>query len=245
MMKKHMLLSTNLILLKRESLSGILNMKIDEYFFNNFERLFSENSVIVRFYKFCNHTVTLGYSQKNVNEEILKVFDKWFFIRRITGGKAVFHYPKKDLTLCLISSLKNFVNLPKENKLSFIHSFVNNLLWGSIEFENIKNKSIKKEKSEKVDYVAVKKFDCFQNPQNFEKTYNGKKVIGTAIKISNSKFIVQANIKLQNIFEEIDNKLIDKIESNFVRKLCKNYHTENIIDFIKNSKTSAYFSVSC
>lgn len=244
MMKKHMLLSTNVILLKRENFSGILNMKIDEYLFNNFERLVSENSVIVRFYQFSNHTVTLGYSQKSVSEEILKIFDKWFFIRRITGGKAVFHYPKKDLTLCLISSLKNFINLPKENRLSFIHSFVNNLLWSSIEFENMKDKNIKTEKPEKINYVAIKKFDCFENPQNFEKTYNGKKVIGTAIKISNNKFIVQANIKLQNIFEEIDNKLIDKIESNFVKKLCKNYRNENIIDFIKNSKGSTHFSVS-
>ncbi|MCX7758241.1 MAG: hypothetical protein N2169_01305 [bacterium] len=223
----------NIILIEKYSQSGYLNMKIDEFLFENFEKfaLNPYNSIIFRFYNFANYTITLGHSQNTVNENIMEEYKRWSFVKRITGGRAVFHYPKKDLTLCLISSIQAFeklnVNIHK-NTIRNIHSFINNCLWDSIYplLKNNKNKDIKNVQNK------YAKFDCFQNIHDFEKVYNNKKVIGTAIKISNQKFIVQANIKLQYMFENISKDIINKIENNF---LCKLIGIENS-DFYDSKK---------
>ncbi|MCS7243753.1 MAG: hypothetical protein RMJ36_03345 [Candidatus Calescibacterium sp.] len=215
----------NIILVEKYSQSGYLNMKIDEFLFENFEKLAINpyNSIIFRFYNFANHTITLGYSQNTVDENIREEYKKWSFVKRITGGRAVFHYPKKDLTLCLISSIQTFeklnINIHK-NKIRNIHLFINNCLWDSV-YPLLKNNKSKDIKNVQNKYV---KFDCFQNIHDFEKVYNNKKVIGTAIKISDQKFIVQANIKLQYMFERISKDIINQIENNFLRKLIE---TEN------------------
>ncbi|MEN3014634.1 MAG: hypothetical protein ABDH21_01040 [bacterium] len=213
------------ILIKRNSYTGFWNMKIDGYIFENFEKLVSnpDESVIGRFYTFSNHTITLGYFQKMIPEEIKKEFNKWFFVRRITGGKAVFHYPKKDLTFCMVSSLNILDKLNvnyRTNLIESIHSFISDLLWDSISplittLKDAQKQDIQINKSQK-KYIN---FDCFENIYSFEKTYNNQKVIGTAIKISNTKFIIQSNIKMNYLFSKIDEELLSSIENNFILKI--------------------------
>lgn len=204
------------IVIGYHSLSGYLNMKIDKLLFENFEKI--SKNMIIRFYSFANYTITLGYFQKKVDREILEEYKRWFFINRITGGKAVFHYPKKDLTVSLISSIEAIKKIApiEKNILESIHFFINDNLWKSInKIDGLMDIPIVSYKENN----KLKRFDCFQNPQKFEKVIKNMKVIGTAIKISNNKFIVQANIKLQNIFKIVNQELFIKIQENFIREL--------------------------
>lgn len=238
----------NFVLIKRGSYSGFLNMKIDKLLFENYEKLVNnpEESIIARFYTFSNHTVTLGYFQRIIPEEIKREFNKWFFVRRITGGKAVFHYPKKDLTFCLVSSLNilDKLNIQKGNdKISLIHHFVNNLLWESILPLLKMHTNNQKQEDREINYQErkYKSFNCFEKVHSFEKIYNNHKVIGTAIKISNNKFLVQSNIKMNYLFSNIDEKLISSVENNFLSQIMKldssfRYHQLNILDLIKSLK---------
>ncbi|MFN3995250.1 MAG: lipoyl protein ligase domain-containing protein [bacterium] len=232
------------------SLGGFLNMAIDKFIFENFEKLTNEKAIFVRFYTFANHTVTLGYFQNNIDQEIKNMYKKWAFVKRITGGKAVFHYPKKDLTLCVVGSVDIIKDNTKHENISFqnmiksIHKIFNELLWNSItqtidiENINIENINFYEDKTQN----KLTKFDCFKNVQAFEKEFNGKKVIGTAIKISqfsnnpyNHKFILQANIKLQNICPELNLPIKNKIIQNFLDHFDKIYHIE-IKDLVNQFK---------
>jgi len=214
------------VLFEVESFSGYLNMAFDNLLFNNFEKIFHKDTIIIRFYTFANHTITLGYFQRRINDEVLKLFEKWAKIRRITGGKAVFHHPKKDLVMSLISSINCIQKLIQKNQniIKEVHYFINNKIW----------EAIKKEKlSETIEFLQNdfnlnseyndKKFNCFSNPQKFEKTYQGKKVIGTAIKISQDKIIIQANIKLQTVFPNLDKSFYYKIQNNFTDILRREF----------------------
>ena len=201
----------NLLVVGIDKFGGYLNMKIDEYLFNNFDNYFN-NCIILRFYQFSNNTITIGKLQK-ITSDIINQNKNYLIVRRITGGKAVYHLPNKDLTFSLISNLEIFklIKNTNENILRFIHKFFNNLLketiidtininLDSLKFYNLNLKNNLKNKN------IHNRFDCFANPMDFELIYNNQKIVGTAIKIDINKFILQANLKLY---------LIDKIFENY------------------------------
>ena len=253
MMRKHSLPYIKLLVINIGNFSGIMNMKIDNWIYEN-SKLFIKNleeELIVRFYNFTNHTVTLGYFQKNAINEIKNIdeYKNWSIVRRITGGKAVFHYPKKDLVLCavgytkILEKIDNLFNL-NHNKINKVHTFFNNILWESVIPQNNYHELIKNYtliQSENNIQQTIKKLDCFQNSLSFEKTFEGKKIIGTAIKISQTndseKFILQANIKLQNLYNQINREVFKNIKNNFINHF-KDYKEIILNDFISILKYS-------
>lgn len=204
-------------------LGGFLQMKIDEYLFKNLEYLnnYLNNILLIRFYQFSNNTITIGKLQK-INEEIIKENIGYLIVRRITGGKAVYHLPKKDLTFSIIANTNIFrkINVSNENILKFIHKFFNNLVKEILVSLNMDlnkfNTSLNKEYS---NNERLARFDCFAKPMDFELVYNNQKILGTAIKIdNNNKFILQANIKLYLINESL-------IKQEFINKFIELFHT--------------------
>ncbi|MFN3478252.1 MAG: hypothetical protein ACK4ZM_02655, partial [bacterium] len=67
--EKDIKLINKAFVIAQTSLGGFLNMAIDKFIFENFEKLTKENLIFVRFYTFANHTVTLGYFQNNIDQE--------------------------------------------------------------------------------------------------------------------------------------------------------------------------------
>jgi len=232
----------NLFILGFSRLGGVLHMKIDEFLFKNLDYInnYVNNVLLIRFYQFSNNTITIGKLQK-IDQEIINKNRNYLIVRRITGGKAVYHLPKKDLTFSVIGNTIIFrkINFNKENILSFIHKFFNKTVKDTLSLLNIKlycNKLenlIIDENNEKTD-EKLKKFDCFANPMSFELTYNNKKIVGSAIKIANNKFILQANIKLYLINNSLANP-------DFINKFIEKFYI-NFYENLNNSLNLFYFN---
>ncbi len=233
----------NIFIIDFTKLGGFLQMKIDEYLFKNFDYFnnYLNDILLIRFYQFSNNTITIGKLQK-INEEIIKENKEYLIVRRITGGKAVYHIPKKDLTFSVIANTNIFkkINFNNENILNFIHKFFNNLVKETLFSLNInlnKSDTLNKENKDILN-ERLMRFDCFAKPMDFELVYNNQKIVGTAIKIDNTKFILQANIKLYLINESIINQeFIDKFIQIFYINLYKNF-SENLAN-ISNSFLSS------
>jgi len=245
----------NILIFELESFGGFLNMSFDNLLFNNFEKIFDKNTIVIRFFTFVNHTITLGYSQKRIDEEILKNTQKWFKVRRITGGKAVFHYPKKDLVISIITlteSIQKLIN-KHSNLINETHEFVNQKIWKAIEKtinSNNSNKEYTKnqELNQELNYAEkLKEFNCFLNPQKFETIHQGKKIVGTAIKISQNKIIIQANVKIQLLIPSVNKDIHKKLQTQFISLISNN--PQNIITyklskFITQKLLNKYYSLA-
>jgi lipoate-protein ligase A len=226
----------NLFILEFSKLGGFLHMKIDEFLFKNLDYIndYFNNVLLIRFYQFSNNTITIGKLQK-IDQEIINKNRNYLIVRRITGGKAVYHLPKKDLTFSVIGNTIIFkkINFNKENILNFIHQFFNKTVKDTLTSLNIKlynklDNLIIEGNNRKID-ENLKKFDCFANPMSFELTYNNQKIVGSAIKIANNKFILQANIKLYLVNNSLANpdfinKFIEKFYINFYENLNNNFN---------------------
>lgn len=223
----------NIFMIDFIRLGGYLQMKIDEYLFKNFEyfNYYLNNVLLARFYQFSNNTITIGRFQK-INEEIIKENKEYLIVKRITGGKAVYHIPKKDLTFSIIANTNIFkkINFNNENTLNFIHKFFNNLVKETLISLNIDSNKLSffdKNNSTKEDNNIKGRFDCFASPMDFELVYNNQKIVGTAIKIDNNKFILQANIKLYLVSESL-------INQEFINKFIQTFYINLYKIFSKN-----------
>lgn len=215
----------NIFIINFSKFGGFLHMKIDEFLFKNLNYLnnYLDNILLIRFYLFSNNTITIGKLQK-INQDIINQNKNYLIVKRITGGKAVYHLPKKDLTFSVIANtnILKKLNIKNENILTFIHSFFNNIVKETLISLNIRIEDNKLSNKDKLVSINVDKFDCFAKPMDFELVYNNKKIVGSAIKIDNNKFILQANIKLYFINNSLINrKFIDQFINNFYINLYK------------------------
>ena len=86
-----------------EPLSGLMNMTIDQDILNAVNA--SESGPVLRFYKWEEPTISLGYFQKEAEvEELDEQLRGLPVVRRITGGGAILH--DKELTYSLIVPLE-------------------------------------------------------------------------------------------------------------------------------------------
>ncbi|MGC8734382.1 MAG: lipoyl protein ligase domain-containing protein [bacterium] len=216
----------NIFIMNFSKLGGFLHMKIDEFLFKNLDYLnnYLDNVLLIRFYQFSNNTITVGRLQK-ITQDIINQNKDYLIVKRITGGKAVYHLPKKDLTFSVIANTNIFkkLNTKNQNILIFIHSFFNNIVKETLISLNINldnNRGPNNFKSFNID-----KFDCFARPMDFELVYNNKKIVGSAVKIDNNKFILQANIKLYLIDNSLsDPKFIDKFINEFIKFFINKFY---------------------
>jgi len=141
------------------------NMAMDEALMNWSKK---NNSVILRFFNFRPRSITIGYLQK-VGKWLLKLEKtgiKW--VRRPTGGRAVFH--SRDFTYSLIfpehHHLIGGTVLESYKKIAKAFNEVFQSMGLDVE--------LKRERGDrKIDY-------CFGATSWYEFTFNGKKIIGSA-----------------------------------------------------------------
>lgn len=77
-----------------------MNMAIDEVLLHKMK---DDDAIpILRFYRWSRPAVTIGYFQDVLNDFDLRGFEKqgWTFVRRLTGGRAVFH--DQELTYSVV-----------------------------------------------------------------------------------------------------------------------------------------------
>ncbi|WP_139489392.1 lipoate--protein ligase family protein [Brevibacillus dissolubilis] len=159
-----------------ENMSPAMNMAIDEAILI----AHSEGKVppTVRFYTWDPATLSIGYFQKAEKEIDIEAVERhgFGFVRRATGGRAVFH--DQELTYSVIVN-EDYPNMPRSVNESYkvlsmglLHGFQNLGL-------NAEMVSLASEE-EKEKYSSPGSSACFDSPSWYELVVEGKKVAGSA-----------------------------------------------------------------
>ena len=106
--------------------SGVINMAVDQDILNSVDA--GESGPVLRFYRWQEPTISLGYFQKDNEVEDLDVeLQKLPVVRRITGGGAILH--DIELTYSLILPLERaFVGGNVNDLYSLVHDIMIKLL---------------------------------------------------------------------------------------------------------------------
>lgn len=184
--------------------NAFINMAVDEAL------MLLSNRPVVRFYGWKPSAISLGYSQ-NIEKINIEKCEKLGIdiVRRITGGKAVFH--DKELTYSFICS-ENDNLLPKSIRDSYY--VISKGILMALEKLGIKA-NIKKENIEKKETEV-----CLNNISWYEIIVNNKKIAGAAQKRKNGKILQHGPVLIDIDFE----------------KMCSLFKTENMKKLIHESK---------
>jgi len=151
--------------------NGSWNMAVDEALLESSAAKLSLPTL--RLYDWNPYTLSLGYAQpfSDVNLEALNE-RQWGLVRRPTGGKAILH----------ADELTYSVTAPEDNKIlsgSVIESYqrLSKALLHSLKEIGINADSEPKNKKITPSQISPV---CFQHPSDYEITFNGKKLIGSA-----------------------------------------------------------------
>jgi lipoyl(octanoyl) transferase len=202
--------------------SGLINMAIDHYLASDCLKTFDP---IFRFYGWNPFCLSIGYhqSKKKIDMQNLEN-DNYNFIRRPTGGRAIFH--AEELTYSVI--FPKYI-LSQKELYSYIHSILAsalNRLGYNVVFAS------KNAKLPKLEDVATD-FPCFTRSAESEVEYNGKKLIGSAQKIYPNSILQHGSI------------LIDDSHKNLSKYLIADNDQLNLINNEIKSKTICLKSIIC
>jgi len=238
----------NLRVIPYQEFSGIQNMSLDLLFSASVEKT---NLPILRFYGWKPYCLSLGHHQ-TINDVNFKKLQKegYDIVRRPTGGSAIFH--SEELTYSII--------VPK-TKLS--HHELYELFHLSLA-EALKRIGYNVTLSSDVSHGSYLNkgrdtFACFNRAAKSEIKYQGKKIVGSAQKITNTYILQHGSILIGKKHEEIISFLnadSDEIkdQQNYLKKHAVSLNeikkgdapifsiTENLIDSLsKNLKINNIF----
>ena len=211
-------------LIDTKSNNAFFNMAVDE-------ALMKLSKIpTLRFYTWKPSAVSLGYFQntKDINLNFCKK-NKIDIVRRITGGKAVFH--DKELTYSFIID---------ENKIpnSVINSYKkisNSIL---IALKNLEINAKFKDENVKRTKTPV----CLNNPSWYEIIVDNKKIAAAAQTRKNKRLLQHGPIlvdidykKLCSIFKNNNKKLLEETKNKIIslNQLNKKVNYDKLIDEIK------------
>lgn len=153
-----------------------INMAIDE-------ALLKSKLPVIRFYRWKPSAISIGYFQ-NMKEEIdiIKCEELGIgYVRRITGGKAVFH--DNELTYSIIIDKDLMPKTILESYKMISEGLISGLICLGL------NPQMKSENIEKLNSS-----NCFNQPSSYELTINNKKFVGSAQKRVNNKILQHGSI---------------------------------------------------
>lgn len=178
---------------------GSWNMAVDDYLFHS---LTHAPVTYLRFYSWEKPTVSLGYSQK-----IEKVLDEDFcrandidVVRRLTGGKLVLHFREVTYSLCS-SDAALFTNTLKGSYRLISQGLI----------AGFKKMGISAALSQPPpqDYVRGN-LPCFSYPAEDEIEVKGRKIVGSAQKRLEGKFLQHGSIPL--VHEEQPLRAVSRLQ---------------------------------
>ncbi len=183
--------SAYLRLIQDQAHDGVFNMVIDEFLLRN-QIQKKDPSSILRFYRFNEPTITVGYGMWQAVRA--KMNSSIPFVRRITGGGMVVH-GQFDLTYSLVVSLNDHTILKKVRES---YHLIHDGLRKALEHFGITTELFKKNcgmgpeldttcKTEQVSF-------CFDSPVLFDVMLSGKKVAGAGQKRTQSYLLHQGSI---------------------------------------------------
>ncbi len=154
-------------------------MAIDEMLFNRVTK--GEYDFILRFYRFSPIAITIGYHQKY--NRIEKDNYKIDIVRRITGGRAVYH--NGDITYAAAGNSEIIGTKGIEDTYKFLSSFFAEAFKKmNVPVEMVLPKKTGKQRSEL----------CFSSTSMYEFVLKGEKIMGSAQFRDGDKFLQQGTI---------------------------------------------------
>lgn len=101
--------------------SGPRNMAVDEALLRVADEKPDAVRPILRFYQWCPSAISIGYGQQAEQFDSESYKEKGYgFVRRLTGGGAIFHY--RELTFSFVAPVFAFGGTPDTDK---VYSFLN------------------------------------------------------------------------------------------------------------------------
>lgn len=150
---------------------GAWNMALDEAILESVIK--REQPPTLRFYDWHPYTLSLGHAQPYSDVDIAVLQSNgWDIVRRPTGGRAILHADELTYSICAPEEDAHVSG----NILESYRLLSTGLLKG-LEIAGISADSKPKNKEEKQNIVNPV---CFQYPSDYEITYQGKKLIGSA-----------------------------------------------------------------
>lgn len=168
-----------------------LNMAIDEVLLRQMKTV--DTRPILRFYTWSEPAISVGYFQDVMSDFDLSLCERrgWQVVRRLTGGRAVFHDHELTYSVFLPLSMPGLAH----DLLGSYRYISQGLLLGlqnlGVEAEMV---SLHKRKAKRKSSMAQKSPDCFASPSWYEISAQGKKVVGSAQKRLPQGFLQQGSI---------------------------------------------------
>lgn len=192
---------------------AFFNMAADEYLMGFVRRT---SIPVLRFYQWEPSAITIGYAQ-NINEFLDIDFiasQGMDWVRRITGGEAVLH--KGDLTYS--SSVPENI-IPRRSPRNF-YLLLSYAISGAIRKLGVLTDNL-----ELLPSGRTKNFNCFVSKSNYEVSFEGKKIVGSAQRRSNGILLQHGAIMLDVDYKCLDrvfmrNDYIVKGENELKKRLC-------------------------
>ncbi len=198
-------------LIEQKTYTAAMNMAIDEAITQSVSK--NKSLPTIRFYKWKNNSVSIG-SNQNQDEVNLALCRKHNVdvVRRITGGRAVFH-DKLDFTYSVIAPISIFDNSIK-NAYSEICSWI---------IDSLKDLGISSELRNRND-IMVK----------------GKKISGNAAKLFDNKLYLQHGTLVYDIDFELMPKILGITEKSAEERIAsikqlKNINENKVYEALKNN----------
>lgn len=159
-------------LIKSPASSAAYNMALDEALLSTTTQ--KKALPTLRLYSWRVPSLSLGYAQPAADVDLAEITKHgWQLVRRPTGGKAILHTDELtySITAPLDEPLVAGTLLESYQRISRALQSALNLLETVTNADNIAELPSQSSKKEPV---------CFQTPSNYEITWNGKKLIGSA-----------------------------------------------------------------
>jgi len=190
---------------------------------------------ILRFFNWEKPGITFGFAQryKNIIDILSDEHKNFDITRRPTGGGIVIH--ETDITFSFIFYSPEEFN-PKKT-YNKIHSAI---------FEEYKQNDIK------IDIANISNsnyninnpiMECFKKPVEMDLTYNGKKILGGALRKFSDYMLYQASLQFENARDNFEKhyKIIKKaIEKSFNLEFDNFTLNEKYYHMINNKKEEKY-----
>lgn len=151
--------------------SGARNMAVDEAILESVSSKIMPPTL--RLYDWSPYTLSLGLAQpfSDVDKEAINKAG-WDIVRRPTGGRAILHADELTYSICAPED-----NLHVSGNILESYRHLSTGLLNALEIIDIHADSRPKQVSSK---VMSQNPVCFQHPSDYEITYQGKKLIGSA-----------------------------------------------------------------
>ncbi|MCH9023873.1 MAG: hypothetical protein IH931_00945 [candidate division Zixibacteria bacterium] len=169
------------------------NMAMDEWLF---ARAAAEpETVFVRLYSWSPGAITIGLNQEIERAVDLSQLNGTSVIRRITGGRALYHDPG-ELTYSIAAKTIGSNSGILGSSVQETYGLISSALAGFLEDIGFATQIVRQSSAGFKEKDGFNKLSCFQSAARYEIISNGRKIVGSAQRRINDTFLQHGSIKL-------------------------------------------------